>query len=117
MTVFDCTTNRNARKQHECDVCGKVINTGELYNHRVTNYDSIKVEKWCEKCNPLVLQFWDKMHENGDDLYSDLWEDISEDMREVSCCCCPNKENCEIENIVSCEKCRKEYLEEQNAKN
>lgn len=54
-----------ARKQHHCDMCGKVIEVGEEYEAQNLINDSIYTFHQCDRCKPYV----DEACESGLDGY------------------------------------------------
>lgn len=57
-----------ARKQHRCDMCGKVIEIGEEYESQHLIEDGIYTFCQCDRCKPYVDEIWEK---GFDGYYSD----------------------------------------------
>lgn len=89
-------TERKARKQHECDLCGAVIQIGDTYiDHADNIIDSGTVYqgKECLSCQPIKKEFNKSSY--SDEGYSD--EYMMEWWKEVKCCQCENyaEDNCD----------------------
>lgn len=56
--VFDETTVKKARKEHQCDCCGGPIPKGASYLKHFSVFDgSVTTEKQCPACTEMVAEF------------------------------------------------------------
>lgn len=51
-----CTTRPKAKKQHICNLCGGIINVGEIYERQFNKYDDVYVFKSHLSCIKLASQ-------------------------------------------------------------
>lgn len=73
---------RTARKEHLCNTCHAYIKIGEKYHNKAGNQDGdIWDSKECEKCQPVIKEFY--YETGGDDGYND--EGIREWWQEDKC--------------------------------
>ena len=66
MLEFYTATKPKARKQHKCDLCGKIIEPGEKYSCFSGKYDGeMFTTKHCLPCNNIVNAYCDKCEHGG----------------------------------------------------
>ena len=105
MLEFYNSTHPKARKQHKCDLCGKIININEKYHRYSGKYDGDMFDDcYCLICENLISEFCDK---SNDSDYNADW--ISDWLHDEYCLNCDKHETCNISNL-SCELIRKNYI-------
>lgn len=66
-------TMRTARKDHKCDLCGAIIQKGEKYHDKAGNDPDMWSSKECEKCQPVIDEYFDSNSSYRDEGYCADW--------------------------------------------
>lgn len=78
--LFYRQTYRNARKEHKCSECGRIIMPTEFYQYAIGKWDrALSVFKTCINC--CVPQKW-LLEKCGGYLHGGLYEEILEHAQE-----------------------------------
>jgi len=65
-------TIRKARKQHECELCGVIIEKGETYHDKAgVEFDGLWSSRECNKCRPIIIEFLNSEHWNNNEGYNE----------------------------------------------
>jgi hypothetical protein len=72
-----------ARKQHNCNYCGGIIQVKERYNYSVLKYDDIYSWKSHSRCDEIVSKL--RMHDNCDEgvTMDDFYEIIKDEFHKL----------------------------------
>lgn len=69
MLEFQNYSERNARKEHRCDLCGEIICVGEKYVRFSYKYDGLMFDQKLHLvCNQIISEF---CRENDEEEYTD----------------------------------------------
>ena len=69
MLEFQNYSERNARKEHRCDLCGEIIRVGEKYIRFSGKYDGMMFDQKLHLlCNQIISEF---CRANNEEEYSD----------------------------------------------
>lgn len=69
---FIAETIQKARKEYECECCGKTIIKGESYARRSSGFWGEPIRKLCTNCNDTVNAFCDKYEYEKDVNYDEI---------------------------------------------
>ena len=69
---FITETMQKARKDYECECCGKAITKGERYARRSSGFWGEPIRILCTTCNDAVNAFCDKHEYEKDVNYGEL---------------------------------------------
>jgi len=103
MLEFLDTRKVTARKEHECECCGKTIVKGEIYERETGKFDGeFFTRAWCVDCDRIITWWCANCADDEYLDYAGVWDDLGSEF----CDDCEHgendKDNCTEESVWHC---------------